>query len=612
MENHLAIDISNGSFLYQLFYVLSFLVAYAIIIYEGYRRNFPLLKWILLIALIRLLVVTGTKVFAFSPEDWRFMFQTGSFLPNPQKSMFGGILLGVTGYFLVRRILKFRYPVWDTVAVAFPIGVAIQTTGCFFYGCCYGTPSSMPWAVKYPVMSLAHFHQFESGFLTYSDNYSLPVHPVQLYESLGAILVVILVIRLKRYWKAQGSMFLSSVIIFAIQRLIVEFFRDPLSNKTGGEMLWIMKQVQWQYLAFAVIMTMVLIRREKKPKIYESSVKYNMPAMKTEIALLMFASIIFLLLHNWFTVTEIIAINIALLPALLFTGIELYKRNLTKRYRWIYVCSLIFPLFLMSQTLPQNQIDTKLNRNYKTFHTIGVGYATGNYTDNRMNYSGSGCDMISNHEYFSQKYNAGGAGYSFTKIDQDNNVIIRYGSNMMFGNYQQLRQSDNMIHKAFLWDVNPYIKYDTKWIGVGGGLHLGNLEFTSGDTRKKFTNNPPLPERGSFRTFVMPQVNLRVGVTRFFFGDFHLADQFPVSVPGLAFQAGIGSGFGLKNGLNMRAGFSFMDDAGFYVSGFFPLEDRIVIESLFQWTGKYEKEMYSIKLPEKQFSIGMSYRFGHK
>ena len=215
MENHLLIGIDNGGLLYQLFYLAAFLVAYAILIYEGWKRRFPLLSWVLILAAIRMAVVIGTKVFSYSPDEWQYMFENHIFLPNAQKTMFGGFLLGVVAWLVVSRLLKFRKPAWDAVAYVIPAAVAIQSLGCFFYGCCFGTPSSLPWAVQYPVMSLAHYHQFEAGLLTLNDNYSLPVHPVQLYESLGALIVLVLVFLFRRRWKADGSLFLSSLIFFA-------------------------------------------------------------------------------------------------------------------------------------------------------------------------------------------------------------------------------------------------------------------------------------------------------------------------------------------------------------------------------------------------------------
>ncbi|MCX6225827.1 MAG: hypothetical protein NTV01_13920 [Bacteroidia bacterium] len=64
MEKHLMMDFADGSLLYQVFYVLAFLIAYAILIYEGYRRKFPLVSWILVLACIRIFVVVGTKIFS--------------------------------------------------------------------------------------------------------------------------------------------------------------------------------------------------------------------------------------------------------------------------------------------------------------------------------------------------------------------------------------------------------------------------------------------------------------------------------------------------------------------------------------------------------------------
>jgi len=609
MEKHLLMDISNGGLLYQLFYVLAFLAAYSILIYEGYRRKFPLLAWVLVLACVRLAVVIGTKVFSYTGEEWCFMFENHIFLPNPQKTMFGGLLLGVIAYFIARLFLKFRHSVWDTVAIAFPAAVSIQTIGCFFFGCCFGTRSELPWSVQYPVMTLAHYHQFESGLLTYNDLYSLPVHPVQLYVFLGGVLVIFLVIRFRRYWKAQGSMLLSSVIFFALTRFLTEFFRDPLSNKTGGEMLWILKQVQWQYLIFAILMTLLLIWREKTYKIKPVIRSNDLPGLNKQIGFLLTLLLILMMLRNWFTLPEIIVLNIALLPAVILVGVEIIKTFKSLRYRWLYTFTLLLPLILMSQTFPQTQIDTAGTKKYNTYHSIGGGFATGNYTDQRTTYTGSGCDRISNDQYFSQKYTSGGIGYSFTKMTTDRKEAIIYGANVLFGNYSQTRQFDNQEVNILLLGISPYIKYDSRWIGIGGGLHLGSLAYTTGDSYEE-TNI--IPQKGYFKTSVFPQFNFRIGPLKYFFADVHIADQFPVSSPGLAFQAGIGTGFGLKNGLNLRLGTSFLDDGALYLSSYIPIQNRLVLEPLFLWTSKNISNNNPVKLPENQFSLGLSYRFGHK
>jgi prolipoprotein diacylglyceryltransferase len=214
MENHLAQGIIGNGVYYQIFYLLAFLTAYAILLAEGYRRKFPMLTWILVIACIRLFMVIGTRAFSYTPEDWKYMLDNHILVFTSKKTIFGGLILGLTGYLIARFWFRFRYDVPDTLAVALPLCASIQKIGCFFTGCCFGTPSALPWAVKYPVMTLPHYTHFQQGLISNYDLYSLPMHPVQLYEVLGGILVVLLVLFTRKYWKAKGSALLSSLLFY--------------------------------------------------------------------------------------------------------------------------------------------------------------------------------------------------------------------------------------------------------------------------------------------------------------------------------------------------------------------------------------------------------------
>jgi hypothetical protein len=68
---------------------------------------------------------------------------------------------------------------------------------------------------------------------------------------------------------------------------------------------------------------------------------------------------------------------------------------------------------------------------------------------------------------------------------------------------------------------------------------------------------------------------------------------------------------GLKNGFSLRYGFSFLDRGSYYISSFIPIKDRIVLEPLFLWKGGNSTSSYP-GVPEKQFSVGLSYRFDKK
>lgn len=609
MEKQFIVDISNGGLIYQIFYILAFLAAYVIIIYEGYRRKFPILTWILVIAFVRFAVVIGTKVFSFSWDEWGYMIQNHNFLQNQEKTMFGGLLLGVGAYLFARYMLRFRYSAWDTVAIALPAASAIQSIGCFFYGCCYGSVSGLPWAVKYPVMSLAHYHQFESGLLTHRDMVSLPVHPVQLYQVLGGALVIFIVIKLSNRWKASGSVLLSSIVAFSLMRFGLEFFRDPLSNKTGGEMLWIFKEVQWQYLVIAMLSSILLFWREKsfRPKV--ASIMMPVPALSTQLLFLVFLVFLFLQVRHWLTLPEIIAMNIALLPAVILIGFEIYKAFSSLRFRWIYVFAATLPLILMSQTLPQTGTDTTQTKKFKTqYHTIGGGYAAGKFTDVRINYTGSGCSMVSNEYYFSEDYKAGGAGYSVTKSTSDYKQTLTFGVNAFYGKYSDVRQIDPLENHLTLVGVTPYVKYESLWFGIGGGLNMGSLAYAGGDTRRE-TSATPIAAH--FKTILFPQAYFRFGPRKYLFADIGIANQFPVSAPGFPFTFGVGTGFGVSDNFNFKIGTILSEERSFFLSAYIPIENRVVIEPLYVWMGKPESTIPA-DLPESQFSIAFSYRFGFK
>jgi len=191
MINYFIIS-TEGPF-FSIFYNLAFLVALTILLYEGYRRKFPILKWILLLALTKLLFIAGSKIVTYTLEDLHYFFTNFSLPPTFQKSLFGGLLLGSIGLIAGKYLFRFRQNFMDAFAVVLPLAIAIQRIGCFLTGCCFGKVAQVPWAVKYPVNTLPHYHHFQNGLISFHDVVSLPVHPVQLYDLIGGLYFVIMV-----------------------------------------------------------------------------------------------------------------------------------------------------------------------------------------------------------------------------------------------------------------------------------------------------------------------------------------------------------------------------------------------------------------------------------
>lgn len=110
---------------------------------------------------------------------------------------------------------KHQLPFWTTVDLAAPsisLGQTIGRLGCFSAGCCYGRPSLSLFGV------------------TFTDLHCLAplgvrLHPVQLYSSLANLTVFLILIALQRAKKFSGQMLGSYLVLYAISRFTLEFWR---------------------------------------------------------------------------------------------------------------------------------------------------------------------------------------------------------------------------------------------------------------------------------------------------------------------------------------------------------------------------------------------------
>lgn len=128
------------------------------------------------------------------------------------------ILGSVLGIFIT-LVLYLRYvklpiiPLCDLFALYAPLLQSISRIGCFFAGCCYGIPTTVPWAVLYSdPQSVAPLH--------------VCIHPTQLYSAfLLAAFFCVLYFWGQRYLRKPGQILAAYLIFIATERFVVDFWR---------------------------------------------------------------------------------------------------------------------------------------------------------------------------------------------------------------------------------------------------------------------------------------------------------------------------------------------------------------------------------------------------
>jgi prolipoprotein diacylglyceryltransferase len=598
------IDSTTNSFFFILFYSLAFFFAFVVLLWEGYRRKIPMTSWILVLIFYAISFIVGTKIFTYTQEEWSLMIGQATLVPTSGKILFGGIILGFAALLTGKYVLKIKEDVFDAFAIVFPLSIGIQRIGCFFNGCCYGKPTSLPWSVQYPANTVPHFHQFESGMIGLNDLLSLPVHPVQLYETAGAFLAAFFVFKTRNYWKKAGSLFAFSMLLYSLVRFVTEFFRDNLAHTVGGEMSGALNQIQWVMLIAMIVLTLILFYREKKIKpIILSSPQSAKIGMKLCLAIFIFEALLFWSVRYWFSFSELIAIMLIFLTSSILFFILTIKEIASSKTRLIYAGLLFLPLLITSQTIPQSGSDST---QVKQTNKISFGISGGSFENSLSKVVGKtsdGCDQYKT-EYFKQKSIVGGAGYSVKKEYPEKKYSKYYGVNVYFGQNTEIIRSDGSESKTLLVGVNPYLKYETNWLGIGGGIHAGNLIFPVSPNNYSGNFNT-----GLVKTNVFPQLYLRFGPKRYIFADYHLADQFITPFPAYYQQLGLGTSLGFRNETNLRVGIlnpfswdSHSSSFGYYFSAYMPINKEISIEPILLFTGE----------SNTQFSIGFHYILASK
>lgn len=133
---------------------------------------------------------------------------------------------------------RHRLPFWwlaDLSAPGVALGYAVARIGCFLNGCCYGTPTDLPWGVCFADPPL-------------SRHLTPPSHPVQLYATLANLAIFGLLLGFLKRKRYDGQLFGLYLVFYSVYRFLAEGLRKGVTGEVLGLGL---TEAQWASLAIA-------------------------------------------------------------------------------------------------------------------------------------------------------------------------------------------------------------------------------------------------------------------------------------------------------------------------------------------------------------------------
>jgi phosphatidylglycerol:prolipoprotein diacylglycerol transferase len=163
-------------------------------------------------------------------------------------TIYGAILGATLGVWIYTRIKHVPFgQLADIAAPGIILAQAVGRVGCAINGCCYGTPTSLPWGFVY----------------TNPDSYAplgMSTQPAVVYELLFDLALFGMLLAVRHRLKASGSIFLLYLATYSAGRFFFSYLRE---NTTYGGL----REAQIIALVVLVITVPLLVYklRQKKP-----------------------------------------------------------------------------------------------------------------------------------------------------------------------------------------------------------------------------------------------------------------------------------------------------------------------------------------------------------
>lgn len=240
--------------------------------------------------------------------------------------LYGGVILAIIVIFFYLRYHKLPVrPYLDILAIGLMLALAFGRIGCILRGCCFGKPTTLPWAIRFPYGSPPYDSQVKPDLLRnrlypqmelpaeffdyfyengvslkilkpYADltedqkqmledndkRRSLPVHPTQPYSSASAFLGCLILYffwrrarkaatqNTKKLFARPGCTFGLMFVFNGLARLFIEFIRDDNPFEYAWWIIYkggTVAQSLGIYLVILGVALMVMFQKMKPDKI---------------------------------------------------------------------------------------------------------------------------------------------------------------------------------------------------------------------------------------------------------------------------------------------------------------------------------------------------------
>ncbi|MGB9681493.1 MAG: prolipoprotein diacylglyceryl transferase [bacterium] len=145
----------------------------------------------------------------------------------------GAFLFALVATILFVRWRKLSF--WliaDILAPYLALGYSIGRIGCFLNGCCFGKTTYKAWWMVYMLGSYRY--------------------PTQIYASLASFLIFLFLVTRTSWYQFPGKRFLVYIILYALYRFIVEFYRYNSTYILG------LSPAQWGMLGTIIVTSVIL------------------------------------------------------------------------------------------------------------------------------------------------------------------------------------------------------------------------------------------------------------------------------------------------------------------------------------------------------------------